>query len=236
VATIRTEIVDPSYTYISLEVFFKYNPSLTTKSKVQLEEAVKTAIAGFSTSTLNTFSGVFRHSNLLKTIDNTDEAILSSTARVYVKKRFVPTLNVATRYELDFSTNLYSSPTEDSVINQSTLFTVNGNTCRLRDIKNADNTRTVQVVKGQGANTEVIIANAGFVQGTKVILTAFNPSNFQGNFIEVECIPDSFDVASIRNNLLTIDSADTAVQGEIDSIAAGKEFSGVRYNTVSRHG
>ena len=236
VATIRTEIVDPSFTYISLEVFFKYNPSLTTKSRVQLEEAVRTAIAGFSTSTLNTFSGVFRHSNLLKTIDNTDEAILSSTARVYVKKRFIPTLNVATRYELDFSTNLYSSPTEDSVINQSTLFTVNGNTCRLRDVKNADNSRKVQVVKGQGANTEVIVDNAGFVQGTKVVLTAFNPSNFQGNFIEVECIPDSFDIASIRNNLLTIDSADTSIQGEIDSIAAGKEFSGVRYNTVPRHG
>lgn len=235
VATIRTEIVDPSYTYISLETFFKYNPSLTTKTRVQLEEAVRTAIAGFSTSTLNTFSGVFRHSNLLKIIDNADKAILSSTARVYVKKRFIPTLNVATRYDLDFSANLYTSPTEESVIHASTLFTVNGRTCRLKDIKNADNTRTVQVVTGQGANEEVVIANAGFVSGTKVVLTAFNPSNFQGNYIEIECIPDSNDIASIRNNLLTIDTEDTSIQGEVDSIAAGKEFSGVRYSTVPRH-
>ena len=235
VATIRTEIVDPSYTYISLETFFKYNPSLTTKSKVQLEDAVKAAISGFSTSTLNTFSGVFRHSNLLRTIDNTDDAILSSTARVYIKKRFIPTLNSATRYDLDFSAELYTSPTEESVINSSSLFTVDGRTCRFKDIKNADNSRTVQIVTGQGANEEVVVANAGFVSGTKVVLTAFNPSNFQGNYIEIECIPDSNDIASIRNNLLTIDVNDTAVQGEIDSIAAGKEFSGVRYTTVSRH-
>jgi len=235
VVTITPEIIDAEFTYVGLEVFFKYDSSSTSLTQKELESTVVDAIANFNDDNLNQFSRVFRHSSLLSVVDDTSDSILNSTARVYVKKRFVPTLEVPTRYTLNFSSRLYETDSRESIITSSTTFTVEGRSCRFKDVLTEDNERIVQIVSGDGVNEVVVNKNAGRIEGPRIIIEDFAPSSFQGGYIEIEALPNSNDIAPTLNNIITIDLDDLAVLGEVDSIVAGQDFSGTSYNTTPRH-
>jgi len=235
VVTITPEIVDPTFTHIALDIFFKYDPTGTELTETQLESAVKNTIDTYNENTLNSFGSVFRNSIVLGNIDDTSEGILNSVMRVYVKKRFEPILSTPNRYILDFSAPLYETQSQESVIRSSTLFTINNQSCRLKDRLTKDGNRVVQIVTGEDVNEVVVIADAGRIEGSRVILENFAPTNFQGSYIEVEAIPNSNDIAPKLNDILTIDMNDVNVTGEVDTIVAGQDFSGVRYSTTPRH-
>jgi len=233
--TVTPEIIDPSFTYISLDVFFKYDTTQTAMTQTQLQTAVQNAILTYDENNLNRFNRVFRHSELLSVIDDTSDAVLNSTARVYVKKRFEPTLNRARKYEIDFSADLYNSRSKENIITTTSLFTYDGRSCRLKDRLTTDGNRIVQIVSGEGVNEITVVSNIGRIEGSKIVLENFSPSGFQGSFIEIEAIPDSLDIAPRRNNILVIDENDVSVVGEVDTIVAGQDFSGVTYSTTPRH-
>jgi hypothetical protein len=235
VVTVTPEIIDPSFTYISLDVFFKYDTTQTAMTQTQLQTAVQNAILTYDENNLNRFNRVFRHSELLSVIDDTSDAVLNSTARVYVKKRFEPTLNRARKYEIDFSADLYNSRSKENIITTTSLFTYDGRSCRLKDRLTTDGNRIVQIVSGEGVNEITVVSNIGRIEGSKIVLENFSPSGFQGSFIEIEAIPDSLDIAPRRNNILVIDENDVSVVGEVDTIVAGQDFSGVTYSTTPRH-
>ena len=64
VVSITPELVDPEYTYIKLEVFFKYDPNLTNKTAGELRQVVSNVISNYNDTELKRFDGVFRHSKL----------------------------------------------------------------------------------------------------------------------------------------------------------------------------
>lgn len=228
-------LVDPEYTYISLEVFYKYDVSTTPLSKSTLNTAVRTAIQNYDDTYLSKFDGVLRHSNLVRAIDTANDSILSSNARVYMKKRFSPELNLPQRIELQFSGKIHNDP-DDHVIYKTTAFTYGNRQCYLRDVVSTSGVRRVQVVYGEGSNIVVLADDVGTidVDRGRITLVDFTVSNFVGDYIEVTVIPDSFDIAPLRNNLLIIDMNDVSVDGEIDTIVAGQSAAGVSYRTVSR--
>ena len=98
VVSITPTIVDPAYTYIYLDIFFKYNPNLTSSSSASLAILVREAIRSYNNNELKRFDGVYRHSNMLSTIDNSDVSIVNSTVRVKMKKRFVPVVDSERKY------------------------------------------------------------------------------------------------------------------------------------------
>ena len=81
VVSITPEILDPNFTFLELDVFFKYNPNLTDRSSSDLQSVVRDTISDYNFNNLNKFDGVFRHSQLLKNIDNADPSIQNSTVR-----------------------------------------------------------------------------------------------------------------------------------------------------------
>jgi hypothetical protein len=153
-----------------------------------------------------------------------------------MKKRFTPELNVTQRVELQFSGKIYNDP-NDQVIYKTTSFTYGGRQCSLRDVVGSDGVRRVQVIYGEGQNTVVIADNVGTIDAErgKITLSEFIVSNFVGDYIEITVIPNSLDIAPLRNNLLVIDMAAVAIDGEIDTIVAGQSPAGVNYKTTSRH-
>jgi hypothetical protein len=230
-------LVDPIYTYIALEVFFKYNVSTTALTKTSLITIIRSAISTYNDTYLSQFDGVLRHSTLSTAIDQSDKAILNSTVRVYMKKRFIPELSVNQRVELQFSGDLYQADNAESIIYKSTPFTYGGKQCTLRDSINSEGVRRVQIVYGEGSNIVVQKDDAGVIDfvNRKIILSDFFIDNYVGNYIEVTCIPNSNDIAPLRNNLLDIDMNDVVVDGNIDTIVAGQSPAGVNYVTTPRH-
>lgn len=236
VVSITPTIVDPMYTYINLEVFFKYNPNVTALSADALEEAAREVIRTYNNDQLKRFDGVFRYSNLISKIDATNIAILNSIVRVKMKKRIIPTTTAEAKYDVTFSSPIYNTKADEQII-KSTEFVHNGNTgCSLRDRVNEEGVRRLQIVKGSGLTEAVIENNAGTIDVTsgKLSFTA-TINSFTGTYIEITADPDSNDLAPKRNELLNILVDECTLQGEVDTMITGGTSAGVDYTTTARH-
>jgi hypothetical protein len=236
VVSITPTIVDPAYTYIYLEVLFKYNPNLTAQSADSLAIIVREAIRSYNNNELKRFDGVFRFSNIMTQIDNSDPAIINSTIRVKMKKRLIPELNTEKKYELDFASAFYQTSSDEAIMSSSE-FTYLNRQCKLKDNLNAEGDRIVQIVTGAGSSERVLNSNIGILDeaaGT-ITLNGFNCSSFVGDYIEITVSPDSNDLAPNRNELLNILVDDAYIYGEVDTMITGGTSAGIDYNTFSRH-
>jgi hypothetical protein len=236
VVSITPEIVDPKYTYIYLDVFFKYNPNVTALSADALEEQAREVIRTYNNDQLKRFDGVFRYSNVISKIDTSSVAILNSIVRVKMKKRIVPTSTAEAKYDVVFSSPIYNTNSNEQII-KSSEFVHKGNIgCTLRDRVNDDGERRLQIVKGSGLTESVIENNAGTINVTsgKLSFTATIDS-FTGTYIEITADPDSNDLAPKRNELLTILVDECTLSGEVDTMITGGTSAGVNYSTTARH-
>ena len=240
IVSITPEIVDPSYTYIYLEVFFKYNPNLTTRTSGDLKALVTSVIEEYNTLALRKFDGVFRHSALLRRVDASDPSILNSTARVYMRKLFEPTIGVSQKYELYFSSPLYITSGNESIISSSGFY-INGQLCYLESYQAGTTTDSHKIrIYRLNTNQEkvVVVNDAGYIDSAKglVVLSAFNPDGgYVGPHIHINAMPDSNDIAPKLNQLLEIDMTNTTVTPQVDTIATGGVVAGIGYSTTPRH-
>lgn len=103
VLTVTPTIVDPDYTYIKLNLNVYYDPSKTSLTSAQLESGLKTAIYNFSSTSLNTFNSTFNSYDLLNTIQNYNNSILTSEYKIQLQKKFFPNLGTPTTYNLYYN-------------------------------------------------------------------------------------------------------------------------------------
>ena len=103
VLTVTPTIVDPDYTYIKLILNVYYDPSKTSLTSAQLESGLKTAIYNFASNSLNTFNSTFNSYDLLNTIQNYSNSILTSEYKIQLQKKFFPNLGTPTTYNLYYN-------------------------------------------------------------------------------------------------------------------------------------
>ena len=237
VASIIPEIVDPELLFLVLGVNIKYNSTLTTKAKSDIIALVETTISSFNTNNLQKFDSVFRHSNLLKSIDDTDVSILSSTATLKLKRIITPTINAITKYTISFNNTAYHpSASWAQTVVESTGFYLDGNSNeQFIDDDGSGNIRTFYLL---GGTTKTITnAEAGTINYNtgEVVLTSFNigaTTNTNGT-IDVTIKPDSNDIIPVRQQVIEIDTVATTVTAEVDEFATGSATAGVGYTTSS---
>ena len=238
VVSITPVLVDPEYTYIDLEVFFKYNPNLATVTASGLSTAIRNTLVTHNNDVLKSFNGVYRDSNVVKKIDDTNIAIISNITRVKMTKKITPVLGEATKYTLKFNqalTDLDATTGTTGSYVTSTIFTFAGSQAKLKDFyDSSSDTRIIQIV--DTANL-VLATNVGDVNeedGT-VTLNSFQPTGLPTGqtTIDVTVKPASSDVSPTRNVLLTINTSTATITGEIDTMATGGTTAGIDYTTVS---
>jgi hypothetical protein len=238
VVSITPVLVDPEYTYIDLEVFFKYNPNLATVTASGLATSIRNTLVAYNNDTLKSFGGVYRDSNVLKKIDDTSIAILSNITRIKMTKKIIPVLSTATKYELKFNqplTDLDATTSTTGSYVTSTVFTYGGVDCKLKDFyDSSSDTRIIQIVDTGNLVYNTNVGDVNEEDGT-VTLTAFNPTALPtgSTTIDVTVKPASSDVSPTRNELLTINTSTATITGEIDTMATGGTTAGIDYTTVS---
>jgi hypothetical protein len=242
VVSITPTLVDPNYTYLDLDVFFKYNNNLTDRSSVELESVVRDTIDDYNFNNLNKFDGVFRHSQLLKAIDSADPSIQNSTVRPFMHKTITPLATTAlNNHTLNFTGAFYvSGSTKDSVISSS-AFKINGADHYFGDEEVEGQTaRRVYVYKLVNGVEVKAISDCGTVTTAtgQVVLNNFVPTNANGTFsntdIKITIKPDSLDIAPKRDQLLNISAAGVLIYPEIDTIAVSGSTGSIDYTTTSR--
>ena len=238
VVSITPVLVDPDYTYIDLEVYFKYNPNKATVTASGLATSIRNTLVSYNNDTLKSFNGVYRDSNVGKLIDDTNVAIISNITRVKMTKKITPTLGTATKYTLKFNqalTDLDGSTSSLGSFITSTVFTFNGEDCKLKDFyDSSSDTRIVQIVNTGGIVQLASVGDVNEEEGT-VTLNSFNPTALPtgSTTIDVTVKPASSDVSPTRNELLTINTSTALITGEVDTMATGGTTAGIDYTTVS---
>ena len=233
IVSITPILVDPDYTYINLEVFFKYNPNVANITVSALAENIRTTITNYNNSTLKTFGGVFRNSNLLRDIDATSVAILSNITRVTFHKEFTPTIGEEKKYQFDFNQALSKKGT--SYIS-STEFIYNGYSCTLKDYYDTIELKNIiQIIDSEGIVRKADIGYVDELSGS-VVLEGFNLTSIVDTSttkLRIKAKPASSDVKPMRNELLTINVNEAKIIGEVDTMAIGGTTAGIDYTTVS---
>ena len=235
VVSITPTMVDPEYTYIALEVFFKYNPNLTDRKSAELNYLLTQTVSAYNDDELKRFDGVFRYSKFLRTLDSADPSILNSFARVYMFKEITPSNTQTNYYDLTFASPIYVSSSNESVMS-STPFLLNGITHFFADTPiEGSNDRKIIIYKIVNGNRSIVNANAGTIYATngRVVINGFKPDTT--DTIKITFLPNSNDLAPKRNQLLEISMTSLLITGEVDTIAVSGSSGTVNYQTTPRH-
>ena len=235
VVSITPEIVDPNFTHLELDVFFKYNPNLTDRSSVELSSVVRDTITDYNFNNLNKFDGVFRHSQLTRAIDNCDPSILNTMVRPRMFQNITPVNNADNNFDLTFSSPFFQSGDSKSFLLTSTAFKINNVDHFFGDEPIAGSTkRNVIVYKVVNTVPVTVINDAGEidVDNGKITLNKFRPDTT--DVIKITVVPNSLDLAPKRDQLISIDNSSVIITPEIDTIATSGSAGSINYSTTSR--
>ena len=235
VVSITPEIVDPNFTYLELDVNFKYNPNLTDRSSVELQSVVRDTIKDYNFNNLNKFDGVFRHSQLTRAIDSADPSILNTIVRPRMFQNITPLNNANNNFSLTFSSPFYQSGVSTDFVLTSTAFKINNIDHFFGDEPIVGSTnRKVIVYKVVNDTNVTVINEAGIIDVLKgtIILNSFRPDTT--NKIKITVIPNSLDLAPKRDQLLSIDNNSVVIVPEVDTIAVAGSAGSINYTTTSR--
>jgi hypothetical protein len=180
VLTVTPEFVEADYNFLNLSFDVDYDSTQTTLTETQLINTIISAVENYANLNLNTFNSEFRLSRLLRTVDDSENSVLSSTASVYLQKKLIPLLSVSQTYVMNTgcqlqpgtsSAHLYTSPT----------FTINdaGGVARQAYIEETPNSysgldQVLITVPGSGYTSAPTLTVTGDGVGANVIATIVN--------------------------------------------------------------
>ena len=246
VASVTPVIIDPETTFITLTTTFKYDSSLTTKDISTLQTNVSDAISLYNTDTLENFTGMFRYSAVGQVIDGADTSILSNITKIKMYKYITPTLNSGLKYTLSFNNAFYNPHSGHNAsaggIVSSTGFKISGDDTNehFLDDDGAGNVRTYYLSGTTRIYTDSSYGTIDYTTG-EIILTSANitsVSNVDGatsTQVRVTVTPNSNDVVPVRNQVLSIDTANSSITGSVDTIESGSSQAGTSYTTTSSY-
>ena len=247
VASVTPVIIDPETTFITLIVNFKYNSGRTTKDVTTLQTNVLTKVATYNNETLEDFAGMFRYSQLLQSINEADTSILSNITTVKMYKYVTPTLSSALKYTLAFNNALYNphsghNATGGGIISSSG-FKISNDSSVNEHFLDDDGAGVVRVYYLSGTARVYTSSTYGTIDYAtgEVILTSANItsiSNIDGatsTQIRVFVVPNSNDIVPVRNQVLSIDTSNSTITGEVDGIESGSSQAGTSYTTSTSY-
>ena len=161
-------------------------------------------------------------------------------------KYFTPTLNSALKYTLSFNNALYNphsghNSTGGGIIS-STGFKIDGDTTNehFLDDNGAGVLRVYYLSGTTRVYTDSTYGTVDYATG-EVILTSAkltSISNVDGatsTQVRVFATPSSNDVVPVRNQVLSIDTSNSTITGEVDGIVSGGSQAGTSYTTSSSY-
>ena len=210
VGSVTPIIVDPTYTYVNVESTVKFKPDVLTISTAALQGKVDDYLRVFSADKMEKFGGALEMSRLSEFIDSIDIAIKGNYTQVSYEKRFVPTLNVAGSYVLDFGHKLEPG-------------TVLAENFKVVDVDNAgywytikDEAGILKLYKSNNAGHELLDDDIGTVNyDTGVVqINDFKPNTLTNTYVQVRasCLPsDDQSLVGVRNAILKINNIETTL-------------------------
>lgn len=158
VLTVVPKIVEPDYTYLQLTANVLYDPKKTNLTASQLQTNIKSAVANYANTALNTFNSTFSVNDFSDIIKNSNQSIVANEIELKVQKKFYPNLTTPTTYNLYYGTKLKKGMFESGV-NSTPSFQLR-NPLNLAQI--IDGVFIEEVPSSTGGVDTISILNPGF--------------------------------------------------------------------------
>ncbi len=212
VASITPEFVDLDYIYVLLTTTVNFDSTKTIKTAQTLRSDIINSVNGYVVDDLYKFEQAFRLSKLQTRIDETDTSILGNDAAIRLKKIFIPVLNTKLTYILRYNNAIYHPHSGHAPALSSTAFSINDEKDILQQdckIKDKDGVLIIYRTDNEGKEWTVRenIGSIDYISG-KVTINSFDPASYEGFEISITIIPVLGDVASVREQLITIQEGD----------------------------
>lgn len=229
IVSITPEFIDPEYFNVEIDVTAYYNSKISDKTPAQLETIIRDEIYNYDDTNLKRFDGVLRYSQLVRIIDEADQAIVNNTTKILVRREFTPRYNISSEYKLNMINPVYrSSIPDESVL--STGFYIEGSAnIHYIDDDGQGNLRLFYFDANQ--NKYIVNPSIGtidYASGTMIVrnltITSLAASKFE--FI---LKPESYDVVTAYNQIVQVDRQYLNVKVINDMTAAGSNQAGKNY-------
>jgi len=116
IVSVDTIIRDPEFLYLLIENYVEYNKNKTTQTSEALKSSIRDAILLYRNTNLNKFGATFVLSKLQDSVYGVDlNAISGSETKLYLQKRFEPTLGESTTYTINFNASLNRGTTTNKL-------------------------------------------------------------------------------------------------------------------------
>ena len=247
IGSVTPVIIDPEVTYILLTSNVRYKEAATTKTATTLKSEITDALTTYNTTTLQQFDSMLRYSKILDTIDDVDtNAILSNITTVRLRKSFTPALSTSTKYTISLSNALYNphsghNSTAGGILS-STGFKIDGDTTNIYYVNDDGygNVRLYYLVGSVKTYTNNTQGTIDYSTGD-VVLNSLNVSSIENirgaasTVVELTVTPSSNDIVPVRNQVLSIDVANSSITVEADTFEGGSSGAGIGYTTTSSY-
>ena len=235
VVTITPEIIDPEYICLEVNTTVYYNPKNTNKTSAQIKTLVLDTIKDYNTQYLNSFDGIFRFSKYSSTIDSAESSIVSNITTLKLHRQVEPKYNLAANYSINIVNPIYYSGVPEQAIISSGFYLAGYNAVMYLEDYPSSSVLLPGTFKifyyDTNLNKQYLpltIGTINYANGSIEILgltiTGINTSGFE--FI---IKPQSNDVVSIRNQLVSIPENTTTVNVIIDKVSVGDAAGNSKY-------
>ena len=216
IASFILKFADPVTTWVELDVFFQFNPRLTTLSLNTIQESVRSVISDYFTNTVGKFGQSFRRSNLLTLIDEVSPAVLSSRAEVKMQQRFTPSLGIQQDHSFSFPVPIAEKDDIRYRV-RSSVFTYKNKECQIRNQLNSTKLQVFDL-----SNNNVFVDNVGSYSPTNgtVSIVGLQVDSISGGQSSIKLAVTPANESAIspeRNYVLQYDAARTTAKGVLVS-------------------
>lgn len=217
--SITPEFIDPAYLDVELDVVAYYDPSLTTSDNETIRTKIYNTIIDHNNEELQKFNRILRTSVISRIVEDSDVGIISCVPRVKVYRPVITYSGINYTYTV----NIGNPFAEGTIL--SNTFNVNEVTtpCFIQDNEEG---KLILYTNIDGIKTRV--RDIGTVDYGKGILV-FGSINIV-NPVEEEFIvsftPSSADVASVLNQIVSLDISKLKISLIADSTYNGRALTG----------
>jgi len=239
VVSITPIIVDPEYINLEINTAVYYNPRLTVKTETELKDLVINTIRAYNTENLESFTGIFRHSNLSSQIDATEDSIISNITTIKLHREIEVEYNSNSTYTIYLGNPIYNSGVpEESITSTGFYIQGNENIMYLEDLPTLGTNNGVLKmyyyvgdIKTYFRTFGTIDYSNGIVTMPELEITGIDQTT--SDIFELIIKPQSNDVVSIRNQLVTIPDSQISVSVILDKVSVGDPAGGANYQFTS---
>jgi len=230
IVSITPELVDPSFVYLDITSTVYYNPKTTNKDSETIKTIVTDAINAFGTNNLGKFTSVFRMSNLSTAIDRSDASIVSNVTTTKLQVRKTPAYDVSVKYQLNLEYPIFNAQAPGISVNTTGFYILNSDKLHFIDDDGFGNLRLIRYDDGEKIIVNPTIGTITYSNGTLTINSlhvTMVDSSHGSEDIQFTLKPESYDAASIRNQIIDISNITVSVIA--DKVATGEAAGGANY-------